>query len=1128
KQRDKINEFLEEDYRKDFAETQERVEAELELYERANDIAQTVNDHRDNPMAAWRVYEQARDAYEWAEGVNEARGAVISWMSGDLRRLITTARAAYEERNMAQIEQLSREVENAYADKQDVVLDGLLDEMRIIQQNVHDFEDKLREAQDALEDIANLVESDPRKAADQLRSLRRRHEQAVLERLEDLPDVQERVAARGDAEAKLDTLESFMTSDSPARVRAGVDLARANARQYPDDERFEQMQETLMLHERFLEAQRRQRSRKHREALGNYEQVASHPDHPDAAEAEMQAERIRDMLAKEVENTNEIDLAERMLESDPAEAYFTLVRLDIANQDLSRKRNNMVAKAKQRAVAEADRILSRLEVDVRRWDSADPVDVDTEQSQDAVRTIQEQLKLIKDLGSSDKFAKWSDTFHAYLLAQEARLLQSGASIGEETHQQIQEKWLAAVNSARGDQRTRYEHQLKQARKNFARARLNQARTDAIQRNTDTDEIQKLIEHVRHELEQLSAQYSDDVEILLWRAELAKIGGQYSYNPSRRRGYFEQMANLAELATQNAKTAAHRSEATQLGQQAQDGLEIAIVMDDIQREFDADTPQSLHSAREKWDTIANRSSGLTVIRSWWDNLKREKISRLNESVRTDATSMDINELRPLAMLLMLDENHPRGRQMLGDLDKHWDRVTEEARQILNDTESATRANGNTIADIFKDQQRQIRQMRNNLEVMTDLVRLFPNRTDLGDVSYDAAELRNQLDESSQNLSRFEKQISAIATDMQLEKKDSDLSSSKEQLSEIDRGYREHKAYKIVYSDYEKAAAKLAELNQVIETVRTYIVEEEAYNQAHYVLSRYSIEDFKEYGLQDEFDIVEPVQNRTYMSYSEVLELAKSRQGTLGLILNFAAKVDLKGANGIAPLIDDSHSYDWNGRRDYAVNWQAEKERALSYIRSGDFDAARQVAQAALEAPTIRREIGLAAVVEHLHQPPYVEAVTEQEREAATTPYERYTLAIEHAGTMDGAGILQDIRDRVLPAYEEQLQDAQAMLVAEARSGSISEMQDAFENQWQQWQNAVVRIGTAMSSPHMETRRRTHNGDLRRAARAAYEAYEECRKIAATHPRLTEMRRLWLWKEAARRTNTEHPEPEGGLE
>ena len=717
---------------------------------------------------------------------------------------------------------------------------------------------------------------------------------------------------------------------------------------------------------------------------------------------------------------------------------------------------------------------------------------------------------------------------AALAAQRARRLESNPDTSEENFENIQGAWKEAIALAAGGQRDSYERELKRVRKDAAQFMLKKAQSAASLSNADTDETQELIEHVRRQLQSLAEQYGNDVQVVLWQAELAKVGGQYSYRPNRRREYFQSMESLAQNAQQRASNRHEKDQAARLLKESREGKNVAQKMDEIQSDFHQNSPKSLRNARQKWDEIRQDYGDLAVLQNWWDSLTRNKIAEIKRGINEDAPQISVHELRPIAMVAMLNPDYELGRDMLNNLGDHWSNLSEEVEQVINNATKAEGIQGDTGKAILNQQQKEIQQMLRNLEMMSYLPDLFPARNDISHIPSEAKEKLAALEKEHDDLKSLEQDINTISMTFQTDKKLGDLSETRNALDQVMRKYTRdnHAAYRLLFQQYRDANRRLNELRQVTESVRT-AVKDENYDRAWSELNKTSQSNLSEYGLDETFEIVEPKRGDLLVGYDQILETVRKRRGAIRDVMAFAVLVDLQGENDIPTLDIHSEQYDdlLRKRARSAVNWPRQRDIATRNVHKGQFEAAKQVIREAIGGPIDSKTLPLEEVIAYLEAPPYVEAVTEEEKQAAVTPMQRYTLAIEKAGTVAGAELLMHLRDEVLPAYEQQLAEAEAMLTEDSTAASDENIyfaEQKFEQSWEQWQQSVDSIGTAMSSPHLKAGGRKPDKDsLRQIAETIYKAYVDCEETCADHPRLEEMRELWIWKEIARLMDMSHP-------
>jgi hypothetical protein len=278
--REQYEPFLREDLRLQLRELERGANEGLRLLEQAERRARQAQRLADeNPLGAWNLYVESYQTYPGAPALVPTRQTIIAALGGQLERLAVEAEQAFMDKQMDRVEAIYRESRLSYVDK-DPSLDALLARLEEANWQAQTYKEYLRNANDMLGQIQELIWQDVMQAGELLGQLEN-YPPIVLEELQSLPSVRAEVRRRLNAEVLYNQLYKLLLSNNQAEIERGITAAANNG----DEPRFRQLRADLELHLSYLEARRQYATGEIEKALPRLEAIANAPGHPDQSGA---------------------------------------------------------------------------------------------------------------------------------------------------------------------------------------------------------------------------------------------------------------------------------------------------------------------------------------------------------------------------------------------------------------------------------------------------------------------------------------------------------------------------------------------------------------------------------------------------------------------------------------------------------------------------------------------------------------------------------------------------------------------------------------------------------------------------------------------------------------------------
>ncbi|MCD4686052.1 MAG: hypothetical protein K8S97_08965, partial [Anaerolineae bacterium] len=706
---------------------------------------------------------------------------------------------------------------------------------------------------------------------------------------------------------------------------------------------------------------------------------------------------------------------------------------------------------------------------------------------------------------------------ARLKAAEARQL---ARMGRDTVdagmlRQAFDVWQDACKLANAAHRERYEYEQRDVLKDWMELRVNHVlnRATAL-----SDDIELATQEIHDELDSLSERYPNDVDILLWQAKVAFIIGQTSRSVEARREYFQKMRGYADSALRQARDDEVRKEARALKELANTGDQLSRQMKDIEDQMGRDSVQGVVRAWKIWsDLEPHISDDFELIRLWWERLCEQALERLNNGAGRDDEPVELEHIRALAMIYVLDPGNQRARQMFERLGELSDKLVVQAEEFVGDATKAERVMGKPEQKLS--QQRQ--NARSLYEDMERVARLEVVLEDMGQahrgilarVSQDLQPPLARLDEALRLLDQLTKAIEDIETQLDMEASDRNFSDSDRQLGALELQFRTHPAYKAIAERQRRMKEDMRALDVELDVIKG-LISDERYYDAFRRMKQVDEETLDTFGRRYDFEFVAPGHGASYHGWDEVRAFVNDQAGDIDRIVEYAAPFAVSDM----PALDIEQ--DKQDGVALVVNWPQVQNEIREALQQGQFVLARELLTIAIgnpnDQPEDKKEWSLLVALKRLEDPVYPRRVLDSDIAAATDVDSRYRLAMTYARESPlWKRVLQTLYTEHWPKYQDWLAEAEAMY------GEIDDAEAQWREGWEKWKRAIHEIGghiTDVGGIKTRVGRRRRLGRRRRgvcsALDRAYEGYLDCRDVCPEHPRLLrEMGdALWLYEQA----------------
>jgi len=1122
----KINTFLDSTDKNEFRKLESRIEEELHRLGRAQTNAAQAREYLpDRPFDAWMLYQEAVKVYEWASILPDTRNAIIKQLRLTLETRHREAEQAFDGRNFNVLNGIVTNTRNQFAAITEPELSVLLEAIRTFGEQARIYSNRLLTAQNRLQEIERGMRSNPQDAQDQLDALERDFDD-VRDGLIELANIRRDVRLQSNAVAELEHLRKFVTQKNLAEVRQAYEDAKAASGKFPNDANFKQLVEKLRLHTLFLDAQRDESNGLYQNALKKYGEVAETRDHEDAGSARINLNEVQEAVTASADITRRLQEAERLLDKDPAEAYFRLRKLDIRNPEQRAERDSLSIEARNQAhvaIVERLRIASRLGEDALL----------------PLHSLQSDLKILGELGLHDDQSPWTNELGAQMAVQKAQILTDEAfRVGAlDQMSETIKAWEDAVKltelSGKTSLITRAKAQLNKTRKAHLYIRCNLF-LRWLKENTadDPDAMAAEGTNIENEIKRLQTLYTNDAEVELWRARLIFVTGAQSLKPSRREECFARAESIAASAKTMLVGSSHDDdllkEADDLVKLAPIGANIAKTMQKIESLYGEKqrTVKRLFEAQKLWKTDVmlllkkhNTNGDFNKVQQWWDTLNQQVINHLRAEIGSDY--IETEHFAPLAMLLVLEPNDQTARGVLDRLTEYDASVSVKVKDFIDNLKTAHGIAGENGHQILSNQRGQAEEMGEDLDAISQLATLYLDDKDakraksmqtiLESVNRSQLNLNVEVDK----LDKLNKDVTKILDRLRLEQQTGKFNESQTSLSELQREFSLHPAVAYVETERQSRIEERAELSKAVTNIKT-LIEAEQYDKALYQMQIIQAEKLEMYALGSGFEITDPnAPNNPVRTWHKILKLVtlRSESGAVPRVLAFAEQFDDytsgKGAiTGSLPPV----------RR--ATEWETIRKQVETYIAYGQFEEARNELLRGTSNTGDHNRFSLEEVNNLIMNPPYIQPIPNDELEAATRDIsERYPLACKYAGSKCGEDILRQMEQKVVPYYVKALQEANHLDIR------ISKAYKQWNEGWVEWEIAIKDIAVQFGDKGIHGRLSgTAKENMKGAIQRAYNAYLRCKAACEERDALKEMiDGLFLYRHALKRTGFTPVEP-----
>jgi hypothetical protein len=217
---ERMTRFLKPQMVEALAELNTRAEDAIRSLEQAERRARQAIQVADaNPLGAWDVYVEAYQMYAGAPALPQARETVVSRLELQLGGLLEQAEGAFDNRDMARVEELVRQAQPY--DDIDNSLDALLVRLNELNWQAQSYAEYLRKADEVIAAARELVAADAIRANETLAQLDDFPE-FVLHDIPDFDILRAHVSQQADMQAIAINLRALLNSDNTEEIEEAI------------------------------------------------------------------------------------------------------------------------------------------------------------------------------------------------------------------------------------------------------------------------------------------------------------------------------------------------------------------------------------------------------------------------------------------------------------------------------------------------------------------------------------------------------------------------------------------------------------------------------------------------------------------------------------------------------------------------------------------------------------------------------------------------------------------------------------------------------------------------------------------------------------------------------------------
>jgi hypothetical protein len=258
----------------------------------------------DEPLKAWDEYTAALGLFEWIDGLEEVKQAVLKTLRGRLKAMARDADLAFhEQRDMARVRQICQRAKSSYAGK-DASLDEQLAKFDEYEEMVKSYEEYLVTGGEILEKVKAFIWEDAVAANDLLTQVES-YPDFVLEAFPSLYELRVQVNQRLNAEQTYNQLYKALFNETMHEITQAIEHTKVAGEDFPDDKRFQTLAQWLQYHMAFLSGRMTAERGLAEQAMQLIAPVLNNPEHPDYDEAQKLRRSLETAAKKAEENEDE-------------------------------------------------------------------------------------------------------------------------------------------------------------------------------------------------------------------------------------------------------------------------------------------------------------------------------------------------------------------------------------------------------------------------------------------------------------------------------------------------------------------------------------------------------------------------------------------------------------------------------------------------------------------------------------------------------------------------------------------------------------------------------------------------------------------------------------------------------
>lgn len=1096
--RTKIYEFLGDEYKRDLEEMLVEAQAAQANWERASQMVQLIPDYQNQPTVALQMYNEAIAVYP-ATDVEASYATVLGYITVDLTQRQEQMKQAHDQHDVGQTRIILTNAKDDYQQVDDPRVKAILTSMERLHEQTQKFNDDLNEARQQLNNIRNQSRNDPQQAATQLQAFAVKYSQQIPF-LSDYEEIERESATYLGATDTYNKLVADMKTDKIARVESSVQNARQARSRYADDDRFIELVSNLEGHLDYLLGRQLFEIERDYEQARTYFERIRHA-HQDYAQADRYLREIRNQLGKEKDIDAKIASAQKHFDNqEPVEAYRILKDLNPIT-DLQRSvLRNLRLDAEDAALRVLRDEAQALYDASESWNPDDLTRIN--EVSDRINRIDELINTLKVLGFSELLSDWQREVRPYVIAQHAWLSTAG-DVNSKQYQTAIQRLNSAIEHATKYNQTGAERLcsrlLHRIRKRDLKVQLDNLyrniNRDDADNGQDANSVDEDVRRVEEAFSQFLDDYNNEPEVLLWFAEVYRIGGGYSTSPKHRKRFFGRMASMAEGVQRLSGATDYHKRAKEFYDDAIASLEVVDVMQDIQSRLEKDTLDDVSLAGELYRKHIQSHSSLSV-RTWWSNTRDNYIEKVQTQLpdTKDNARITASELVPLAKIVTIQPNHARAKRMLNNFNTFWQEINKNVRDFVDSYAIAGGISGENGLKRLRLQIRLGETYSSNLSAIAYIPQVIQDDSISREISGLASQMNTEIKGVVEILNRLLTSVEQGTTLLQQEQGKGTFTHTTNLLDSIPAHLSQHPAVVDLQEQLTSAKGGVDNLIQLMNAVKQH-VESENYAEARNVFLNIKKADLSARGLNEKFDISDPMKVwGTFTTYDDVKNMLERRYQALLQVENYVKPLrSLREDEGLTALKVSSSA---QTSLPNVMRWSEQKARIDAAIQQADFETAIQIAEMALNG-TGGNQMSFGQTLQQLEATlPYIDNVTQDEIEQAKTLQEKLELAVRYAGTKQGRKLLDIVRQDYVPRLLQIVTRLEALLAEpgslHAHEENIRQKQKDFEAAYNALNSDVSALGQAVGEYNSANALFGNKGRARDRLRQAYQKFEDNKK------------------------------------